>query len=90
MFKKCTHSSGLTAVPQQSHGVLSVSTFFTGCRRQLEQSGSGCEVEVAVNMGCVLFREGDYQGAAAKFREAEALDASNPSTVRVSRTAVLT
>jgi hypothetical protein len=35
-------------------------------------------VEVAVNTGCVLFKEGDYEGAAAKFKEAAALDSGNP------------
>lgn len=49
-----------------------------GCRRQLEQCAAGCEVEVAVNTGCVLYKEGDYEGAAAKFKEAAALDSSNP------------
>lgn len=41
-------------------------------------------MEVAVNTGCVLFKEGDYGGAAAKFKEAAALDSSNP--VRPART----
>lgn len=50
----------------------------TGCRRQLEQCEAGCEVEVAVNTGCVLYKEGDYEAAAAKFKEAAALDSSNP------------
>lgn len=48
-----------------------------GCRRQLEQAGSGCELEVAVNLGCVLYKEGHYEAAAAKFKEAGALDSSN-------------
>jgi Flp pilus assembly protein TadD len=34
-------------------------------------------VEVAVNMGCVLYKEGDYEAAAAKFKEAAALDSNN-------------
>jgi tetratricopeptide repeat protein 30 len=48
-----------------------------GCRRQLEQCAAGCEVEVAVNTGCVLYKEGDFEGAAAKFKEAADLDSSN-------------
>ena len=35
-------------------------------------------MEVAVNTGCVLYKEGDYEGAAAKFKEAAVLDSSNP------------
>jgi hypothetical protein len=31
-----------------------------------------------VNTGCVLYKEGDYEGAAAKFKEAAGLDSSNP------------
>lgn len=49
-----------------------------GCRRQLEQCAAGCEVVVAVNTGCVMYKEGDFEGAAAKFKEAAALDSSNP------------
>lgn len=49
-----------------------------GCRRQLEQCAAGCEVEIAVNTGCVLFKEGDYEGAAARFKEAAALGSANP------------
>eukprot|EP00878_Enallax_costatus_P023017 GHUV01024462.1.p1 GENE.GHUV01024462.1~~GHUV01024462.1.p1 ORF type:complete len:609 (+),score=194.63 GHUV01024462.1:460-2286(+) len=44
-----------------------------GCRRQLEKI-SGSELEVAVNSGCVLCKECDFEGAAAKFKEAVALD----------------
>jgi hypothetical protein len=33
-------------------------------------------VEVAINTGCVLFKEGDYEGAAAKFNEAAAMEGS--------------
>lgn len=49
-----------------------------GCRRQLDRcvSTAGCEVEVAINTGCVLFKEGDYAGAAAKFNEAAAIEGS--------------
>ena len=57
---------------------LACSVAHAGCRRQLEQCEAGCEVEVAVNTGCVLFKEGDYEGAAAKFKEAAALDSGNP------------
>ncbi|WIA22247.1 hypothetical protein OEZ85_004572 [Tetradesmus obliquus] len=51
-----------------------------GCRRQLDRcvSTAGCEVEVAINTGCVLFKEGDYAGAAAKFNEAAAIEGSQP------------
>jgi hypothetical protein len=35
-------------------------------------------VEAAVNTGCVLYKEGNYDGAAAKFKEAAGLDSSNP------------
>lgn len=47
----------------------------TGCRRQLEKL-SGSDLEYAINTGCVLFKEGDFEGAAARFKEAAALDAS--------------
>lgn len=35
-------------------------------------------MEVAVNSGCVLYKEGDFEAAAAKFKEAAGLDSSNP------------
>ncbi|KAF8056228.1 ttc30a [Scenedesmus sp. PABB004] len=49
-----------------------------GCSRQLERCGAGCEVEAAINAGCVLYKQGDFAGAAAKFREAEAVEGSQP------------
>lgn len=86
------HGSWATIAPEQSSRVLtrclastiqscsclvSTSVVHAGCRRQLEQCEAGCEVEVAVNSGCVLFKEGDYQSAAAKFKEAAALDSGH-------------
>lgn len=57
--------------------LVSTSVVHAGCRRQLEQCEAGCEMEVAVNSGCVLYKEGDYQSAAAKFKEAAALDSGH-------------
>ena len=33
---------------------------------------------MAINTGCVLYKEGDYEAAAAKFKEAAALDSTTP------------
>eukprot|EP00879_Flechtneria_rotunda_P021336 GHRR01022486.1.p1 GENE.GHRR01022486.1~~GHRR01022486.1.p1 ORF type:complete len:564 (+),score=204.45 GHRR01022486.1:745-2436(+) len=49
-----------------------------GCRQQLERCPAGTDLEVTVNTGCVLFKEKDYEGAAAKFNEAAAIEGKQP------------
>lgn len=46
-----------------------------GCRRQLDKCTES-DAQVTINTGCVLFKEGKYDAAAAKFKEAVGLDDS--------------
>ena len=43
-----------------------------GCRRHLDKCPSE-DPDTMVNMGCVLFKEGQYEAARAKFQDAIAI-----------------
>jgi hypothetical protein len=71
----CSVCSSTTHIPVVA---ICAGAYMAGCRRQLERCAgtAGCEVEVAINTGCMMFKEGDYAGAAAKFNEAAAIEGS--------------
>eukprot|EP00775_Hariotina_reticulata_P014290 gene14290-17_t len=50
-----------------------------GCRQQLDRLTSGSEVDAVINTGCVLYKEGSFEAATAKFKEAAAAEGSQQS-----------